>query len=77
MILLGKNVYLCARRLLPIGNARIKRFILLTADQLGVNGHALELAGQIRRVSRGNSHCQQSRARQNMRFEILHSSPPY
>src|SRR5690606_17711576 len=51
MVLLGKHIDLCAGRLLPIGDARIKRFILLTADQLGVDGDAIEFSGQILRLS--------------------------
>ena len=33
--------------LLPLGDARVERLVLLAADQLGVDGDALELAGQV------------------------------
>jgi len=47
MVLLGQNVDLGARFLLPLGNPRIKRLILLAADELGVDRHTRKLAGQI------------------------------
>ncbi|ENN87507.1 hypothetical protein RHSP_43907 [Rhizobium freirei PRF 81] len=47
VVLLGQNVDLGARRLLPLGDARIKRLILLSADELGVDRHARKFARQI------------------------------
>ncbi|MNT84272.1 hypothetical protein D3C72_2242640 [compost metagenome] len=52
MVLLGDDVDLGARRLLPFGDARVEGFVLLSADQLGVDGHAVKLAGQIGRTDR-------------------------
>ena len=42
-----KDVDLGAGQLLPLADARVERLILLAADQLGVDGDAVELAGQV------------------------------
>ena len=47
MVLLGDDVDLGAGQLLPFGDARVERLVLLAADQLGVDGDAVEFARQI------------------------------
>ncbi len=56
VVLLGQDVDLGTGRFFPFGNARIQRFILLTADQLGVYRHAFKFTRQIGRTS--GTHCQ-------------------
>lgn len=47
MVLLGQYVDLGAGQFLPLANAGVERLILLAADQLGIDGDALELSGQV------------------------------
>ncbi len=76
VVLLGQDVDLGTGCLFPIGNARIKRFVLLTADQLGVNCNAFKFARKFR-SPRGNHPCsQQHRTCQHRCREISHASPP-
>ncbi|MNT33350.1 hypothetical protein D3C72_1692720 [compost metagenome] len=55
VILLRQDVDLGAGRLFPFRDPLIELFVLLSADQLGVDGDAFELAGQFRGI--GRSHC--------------------
>lgn len=72
VVLLGKDVNLGAGGLLPFADTRIERFILLAANELGVDRHAFKLARQIGCNRRGHPHGHQRHACQNARFEILH-----
>jgi hypothetical protein len=71
MALLGNDVDLGAGRLLPFGNAGIKRFILLAADQLGVDRHAFEFTRQIG-GNRATRQAKQDRASGRARNQIPH-----
>src|SRR5690606_14731983 len=57
MVLLGDDVDLGAGRCFPFRDARVERLILLAADQLGVDGDAVELAGQLLGDGRTCSQC--------------------
>lgn len=46
VVLLRQNVDLGAGRLLPFADALVELFVLLAANQLGVDGNTLELAGR-------------------------------
>ncbi len=52
MALFRDDIDLGAGRLFPFGDAGIKRLILLAANQLGLDGHAVEFARQFLCASR-------------------------
>ncbi|MCY1360167.1 hypothetical protein D9M69_467800 [compost metagenome] len=55
VVLLGQNVDLGTGRFFPFGNARIQRFILLTANELGVNCNAFKFARKFRSPRRNHT----------------------
>ena len=62
MVLLGDHVDLGAGQFLPLADTRVEPLVLLAADELGVDGDALEFAGQIggkRRVRTARAHGKQ------------------
>ncbi len=48
VVLLGQDVDLGTGRLFPFSNARIQRFILLTANELGIDGDAFKFTRKFR-----------------------------
>ena len=62
--------------LLPLGDARVERLVLLAADQLGVDGDAVEFAGQIGGKAAPHAKSEQHHAGRNAGKQSCSLVPP-
>lgn len=76
VVLLRQDVDLGAGRLLPFADPLVELFVLLSADQLGVDRDALELAGQFCGIRRSPAQASITTPAETPASSLFISTPP-